>query len=76
MTSFYFEYPDNTIYVAHTSGSRLSVDSLSRHIIAQHHRAVRVWEERDGKVRFIKNRFDHVDAPVDIEEFMWIKLRA
>jgi hypothetical protein len=41
-------------------------------------RANRVWGEHDsGRVYFIKNRYkDCTNTPVDMEEFIFIKLRS
>jgi hypothetical protein len=38
----------------------------------------RVWAEEDnGYVRFMKNRYEYADnAPVDLKEFFWIRLRC
>lgn len=38
--------------------------------------ANRVWRERGNEVRFLKNRFQDPILPVDMKEFMWIKLSA
>lgn len=38
--------------------------------------AERVWEEKDGKVTYHKNRFSGYDSPVDMKEFLWIKLKC
>jgi len=37
----------------------------------------RVWAEEDHGVRFMKNRYEYADnAPVDLKEFFWIRLRC
>ena len=36
----------------------------------------RVWKERNGEVWYIKNRTIPNDSPVDLKEFMWVKLSA
>ena len=38
--------------------------------------ATRAWLESDAGVRFVKNRFEDMTYPVDMKEFMWIKLKA
>lgn len=37
--------------------------------------AERAWEERDGSVTLVKNRYSDI-LTVDMKEFMWIKLKA
>lgn len=40
----------------------------------------RIWKEKDGHVKFVKNRFSDIydthGYDVDMEEFMMVKLRA
>lgn len=36
----------------------------------------RAWLEDDEGVRFLKNRFVDISAPVDSTEFIWMKLSA
>ena len=37
----------------------------------------RIWrEDEDGKVTFIKHRTGHLDTPVDMKEFFWVKLKC
>jgi hypothetical protein len=37
----------------------------------------RVWAEDDHGVRFMKNRYEYADnEPVDIPEFVWVKLKS
>lgn len=39
-------------------------------------RANRVWQENDKGISFIKNRYVDPDTPVDMKEFMWVKLNS
>ncbi len=37
----------------------------------------RVWAEEDEGVRFIKHRYSEAETtPVDMKEFLWIKLKS
>ena len=38
----------------------------------------RVWMEEHGEVKFVKHRYINLmdEIPVDLKEFMWIKLKA
>jgi len=38
--------------------------------------ANRAWLESDDGVRFVKHRYVDETSPVDMKEFMWIKLKA
>ena len=35
-------------------------------------RANRIWREEGAEVKFIKNRNNPEDYPVDLKQFMWI----
>jgi hypothetical protein len=50
-------------------------DSKSIYGLNLYSNSDRVWMEQDGKVWFIKNRH-LLRPPVDMKEFMWIKLKA
>jgi hypothetical protein len=36
----------------------------------------RIWEENEDGVRWIKNRWIGADMPVDLKEFLWVKLAS
>lgn len=38
--------------------------------------STRIWIERNGKVKFIKNRYVPQITEVDLKEFMWVKLKS
>ena len=58
----------------HTRGSEVLMGRLRTAML----QAQRVWlEDDDGKVRYIKHLFaDPVGLEVNMEEFMWVKLRS
>jgi len=51
-------------------------DAVHRHPASLAYSSERIWEERNEKVAFIKNRDLGAGADVDLEEFMWVKLAA
>jgi recombinational DNA repair protein RecR len=38
--------------------------------------ADRIWKEHNGEVLYIKNRTVPNNTPVDLQEFMWVKLSS
>ena len=80
MSNYYFEINDLVVtefggkyFVAHhKSGDGISAGGYRITAASD-----RVWKERDdGDVRYLKNRTIPNDAPVDMKEFMWIKLQS
>jgi len=70
MKTHYFEFADNT-YERTTGLAETLYGSLGKM-----YRANRIWEESNGEVRFIKNRYLGPDSEVDMQEFMWVKLKV
>lgn len=54
-----------------TKGQLMSPNWLNATFHAQ-----RIWEENDGKIRFIKNRYTNDNNVTDLKEFFWVKLSA
>jgi len=53
-----------------------NAEAVHRHLSSVARSAERIWEDRNGKVAFIKNRILGAGADVNLEEFMWVKLAA
>ncbi len=70
MKTLYFEFADNTYERATVSGE--APYGPMRKMCS----ANRIWEEANGEVRFIKNRYLDPDTEVDMQEFMWVKLKV
>jgi hypothetical protein len=76
---FYYELYDhelktNTYYARRAKHSHLQ--NIEYGPLDLTLRANRIWLEEDTEVKFIKNRNNPKDYPVDLKEFMWIKLQA
>ena len=80
MGDYYFELVD--CMVDHYGGKYFAV--ANKDILQQlgHNNTMliqnseRVWCEEGGVVRYVKHRSGNMFAPVDLKEFMWIKLKA
>jgi len=76
--NLYFELPldltgEPVNLVRHNVGDFQPFSYPTRQIF---NRANRVWQENDQGISFIKNRYVDPNTPVDMEEFMWIKLNS
>lgn len=79
MADFYYELHDSAVS---TWGSKYNVaysrtgDAMMAggYMITQH--SNRIWKEDSNGVSFVKNRFQALSDPIDLKEFMWIKLKA
>lgn len=80
MGSFYYEINDSVIesydskyHVAHSSRYGDAMMAGGYRITQE---SDRIWREDSTGVRFVKNRFHALGDPIDLKEFMWIKLKA
>lgn len=72
-------YEDTTIYIESYPGKEYFVVQKLPQTGFYHHMintSDRIWcEDAEGKVSWAKNR-NGLDTPVDLKEFMWVKLAA
>ena len=64
-----YKFP-HTYYVLHDIG---------RGILGNMHyalRSERIWIENEHGIKYVKNRGSGPEAIVDLEEFMWVKLKS
>jgi len=77
---YYFELAD--CVVDHYSGKYFTVtnkdilEQLGSKDLMLVQNSERVWCEEGAGVRYVKHRYGNMFAPVDLKEFMWIKLKA
>lgn len=80
MADFYYELHDSAV---HETGSKYLVvhartgDAMMAggYWVTQH--SNRIWKENSNEVNFVKHRSSILnETPVDMKEFMWIKLKA
>lgn len=79
MADFYYELHKGSVdqmggkyHVVHSrSGDAMMAGG---YWITQH--SDRIWKEDVNTVCFVKNRFHALGDPIDLKEFMWIKLKA
>lgn len=86
VASFYYEISDTVLnlpkaqhnydskyYVVHSprTGDALMAGGLW---VTQN--SERIWREDNSGIHFVKNRFQALGDPIDLKEFMWIKLQA
>ena len=71
------DFSNGQRYFVRYNGDRGRRNPRDASHISYMHSSTRVWQERNGKVVYMKNRFeDRETAEVDMKEFMWIKLKA
>jgi len=77
VASFYFDLHDSAVkqwgskyFAAHGSDSAIRAGGTNLTALAE-----RIWCEQEGHVWFVKHRTSQ-HPKVDMEEFMWIKLKA
>jgi hypothetical protein len=75
---FYFEFVPSLLVDAPPQYLVTSYEQLNNFSNRQKlmHTANRVWGEDNGKVHYVKNRYRPTSDPVDMKEFVWIKLRS
>lgn len=79
MADYYYELHDSAVsencskyHVAYSrSGDAMMAGGYHMTSLSE-----RVWVEDSTGVRFVKNRFQALGDPIDLKEFMWIKLKA
>ena len=80
MANFYYELHKGVVdemgskyFVVHSSPATDAM-AAGGYWITQH--SDRIWREDSSRIRFVKNRFHALGDPIDLKEFMWIKLKA
>lgn len=80
MADFYYEISDS---VLGNYDSKYHVVNASRNsdaMMAGGYRITqesdRIWREDGNTIHFVKNRFHALGDPIDLKEFMWVKLKA
>lgn len=80
MANFYYELHEGAVnqmggkhHVVHSSWATDAMVA-GGYWITQH--SDRIWREDSSGIRFVKNRFHALGDPIDLKEFMWIKLKA
>lgn len=76
---FYYEVYDHELKTSKYYAMRTKYSHLQNIVpgpLDLIQRANRVWLEEDTGIKFIKNRYNSEDYPVDLKEFFWIKLQA
>ena len=64
-------------YVTYRSANLIAFQGKVRIQIRIQHAAERIWQEDESGVIFVKNRnSDPETTPVDMTEFVWIKLKS
>lgn len=82
MANYYFELSDWIVERATIFGFKGKYFCMSNKLDADTHvsqelarNSERIWKESDQGVTFVKHR-GSMFAPVDMKEFMWIKLQS
>lgn len=79
MADFYYEIAECAVS---TWGSKYNVaysrtgDAMMAGGVSITLHSDRIWREDSTGVRFVKNRFQALGDPIDLKEFMWVKLKA
>ena len=65
--------PARYIFMANVGGKPLYSRELRNCMLFSN----RVWEDNNGTIRYVKHRYTgDLTTPVDLKEFMWIKLKS
>ena len=75
---FYFEFLPSLLVDAQPEYLVVDHELLNNFSTRQKlmHTANRIWGDNNGKVRYVKNQYRPTSYPVDMKEFVWIKLRS
>lgn len=75
--NYYFEFSDNVLSMKLFPSKHMTGTGRFHGWREYAMNAERIWSEHSGSVFFIKNRtWAMAKPPVDLKEFMWIKLKA